>query len=58
MDINVLPSECSGHEQHSDVDSKKKSNPISNPNEPGTIANDTEDSRRAPPARYVSFSSF
>ncbi len=58
MDIKVLPSECSGHEQHSDAGSKKKSNPISDRNKPGTIANDTKDSRRAPPARYVSFSLF
>jgi hypothetical protein len=58
MDSEVLSLECSGHEQHSDGDSKKKSNPILDQNEPGTIANDTEDSTRAPPARYVSFSLF
>jgi len=58
MDIKVLSLERSGHEQNSDADSKKKSNQISNRNNPGTIANDTKDSRRAPPARYVSFSSF
>jgi hypothetical protein len=58
MDGEILSLEGSGHGQHSDVDPKKKSNPISNQNEPGTIAKDIKDSRRAPPARYVSFNSF
>jgi hypothetical protein len=55
MDGEILSLECSGHEEHADVDSKKKSNPISDQNEPGTIANNINDSRRAPPAKYVSF---
>jgi hypothetical protein len=58
MDGDIITLECLDHEGHADADSKKKSNPISDENEPGTIANDMDDSRRAPPARYVSFSSF
>jgi hypothetical protein len=56
--IEVLPSECAGHEQHSDVDSKKKSNPISDQHDPGTIANGIKNSMRVPPTSNVSFRSF
>jgi hypothetical protein len=58
MDGEILSLECSGREDHSDADSNKKSNPISDQTEPGTIANDIEDSMRAPQAKYVSFNSF
>jgi hypothetical protein len=58
MDGEIMSLECLGHEEHTNADSKKKSNPISDQNEPGTIAKDIKDSRRAPPARYVSFNSF
>ncbi len=55
MDGDIITLECLDHEGHADADSKKKSNPISDQNEPGTIANNINDSRRAPPAKYVSF---
>jgi len=56
--IEVLPSECAGHEQHSDADSKKKSNLISDQHDPGTIANGIKNSMRVPPTSNVSSRSF
>jgi hypothetical protein len=58
MDSEILSLECSGPEEHSDADSKKKSNPISDQPDPDTAADDINDSMVAAPARYVSFSSF
>jgi len=55
MDIETLPSEYSGHDEHSNADSKKKSNRISARRDSGTIADAIKDAMRIPSARNVSF---
>jgi hypothetical protein len=55
MDSEILTLECSGPEEHCDADSTKQPNPISDQPDPGTVADDIDESMTAAPTKYVSF---
>jgi len=58
MDIEMSPSEYLGHKEHSNADSKKKSNRIFARRDSGTIADAIKDSMRIPSPTDVSFMSW
>ncbi len=55
MDSEILTLECSGPEEHSDADSAKKPNSISDQPDPDMVADDIDESMTAAPTKYVSF---